>query len=516
MYPHTERLSNRYKYVFIGILLICYNTIFAQHEADNWILNRRVGLSFSSSEPTVISGTQLNYYNCPASISDRHTGQLLFYSDGLTVWDKENTIMPNGKNLKGSKLGTQSTLAIPRPSRNDLYYIFSLAEKGDENANNNYGLHYSVVDMSLRDGNGDVDPQFKNVLLEKEVNNKLTAVSHSNGRDYWIIAHGLNTDEFLVYLASPQGINLSRRISVGPTHSTQDRGDSGLSGTMKASPDGKHLACITTYLKDSELGRLEFYDFDNTTGIISNYKNLGDKYWIPVSTCFSPNNTKLYLTGYDYPGMKSCQFDLKDPQFGSTKYEPIPIQIFKKWGQDSALANIDGDLQLAPNGKIYGIINEGVFGGQAFNQMMVIDDPDSLGLDCKPHLINLEFGEGTRLTGFFPNFVTGVFNKSVDTIPSYEHKEFSCGYDLLLYPNPISKDWLTIEMDPGQWRKACFLRNLKVYDTRGILLFERTDINDTFKVNTSTWPSGVYVFVFDYSDSQGKRIGSVSKKVIVQ
>lgn len=504
--------------VLLAFLLLTHLQTSAQHQADNWILNRHVGLSFATGEPVPIYGTQLDYYNCPASVSDKTTGQLLFYSDGMSVWDRNNNLMPNGTDLKGSKLGPQSTLATPIPLRPNLYYLFSLAEKSDQYSNGNYGLWYSIVDMNLHNGMGDIPPNFKSILLEKEVNHKLTAVYHANGRDYWLITHGLNDDTFLVYLITPKGISLNKKIQVGPIHLAVERGDFGLSGTLKASPNGKHLACVTAITEDSQGGRFEFYDFDSKNGTISNYRSLGEKYMASFSTSFSPNSTKLYLTGDDYPGMTSCQFDLNNPLFGTSQYQPIPVQIYKKWGQDSVIRNIEGDLQMASNGKIYGIVREAAYGGQAFNQLMVIDYPDSLGLACKPRRIDLDYGEAAGPMAFLPNFITGIFDKSPPD-STFQYEDFTCGNDLLVYPNPLTDDWVTIEMDPKEWRQECNLNAVKVYDTRGILLYERTNISETFKINVRNWSAGIYIFEFHYyNGTEGNRTFSnrVTRKIVVQ
>ena len=59
---------------------------------------------------TQISNT-LGGYSC-ASISNAN-GQLLFYSDGERVWDKNNQLMPNGFGLSGGDASINTVLIIP-------------------------------------------------------------------------------------------------------------------------------------------------------------------------------------------------------------------------------------------------------------------------------------------------------------------------------------------------------------------------------------------------------------------
>ena len=57
-----------------------------------------------------------------SSISDSN-GQLLFYTDGVTVWDKNNAVMQNGTGLMGNGSSTQSALIVPCTC--DKYFIFT-------------------------------------------------------------------------------------------------------------------------------------------------------------------------------------------------------------------------------------------------------------------------------------------------------------------------------------------------------------------------------------------------------
>jgi hypothetical protein len=53
--------------------------------------------------PTIAPPIQTgSYIEGTASIADRITGDLLFYTDGQTVWNAQNQPMPNGSELAGS------------------------------------------------------------------------------------------------------------------------------------------------------------------------------------------------------------------------------------------------------------------------------------------------------------------------------------------------------------------------------------------------------------------------------
>ena len=108
------------------LLLFLLPTIsFSQKEAAIWYFGQYAGLDFNSGSPVVLTNGQLNTFEGCATISDG-TGALLFYTDGVTVWDRSHTIMPNGRRLLGDTSSTQSAIIIPRPNNTEQYYIFTV------------------------------------------------------------------------------------------------------------------------------------------------------------------------------------------------------------------------------------------------------------------------------------------------------------------------------------------------------------------------------------------------------
>jgi hypothetical protein len=109
---------------------------------------------------------------------------LLFYTDGTTVWNKQHQVMENGTDIGGDCAGyghasssTQSSIIIPHPGKENLYYIFTTDCAEDNYAN---GFRYSLVDISLQSELGAVT--VKNELLFASSTEKLAAVHHSDGK----------------------------------------------------------------------------------------------------------------------------------------------------------------------------------------------------------------------------------------------------------------------------------------------------------------------------------------------
>jgi hypothetical protein len=115
----------------------------AQGEANIWYFGDRAGLDFNSGSATVLNDGQINTLEGCSTISSS-SGQLLFYTDGSTVYDRTHQIMQNGTGLLGGSSSTQSSVIVPNPSNPNRYYIFTTSE-----ANQSTGVCYSEVDKPL-------------------------------------------------------------------------------------------------------------------------------------------------------------------------------------------------------------------------------------------------------------------------------------------------------------------------------------------------------------------------------
>ena len=166
------------------IILILISTIFcafAQNEGNIWYFGENAGLDFNSGTPVALTDGMLNTLEGCAVISDNN-GDLLFYTDGMTVYNKNHTIMPNGVGLLGNNSSTQSAIIVKKPGSANVYYIFTV----DGHTGAQGGLSYSEVDMTLNGGFGDINAT-KNILLIPQTSEKVTAIEHQNSSDFWIV-----------------------------------------------------------------------------------------------------------------------------------------------------------------------------------------------------------------------------------------------------------------------------------------------------------------------------------------
>ena len=378
--------------------MLVHFSISAQAEASKWYFGINAGLDFSSENPIALTNGELVTDEGCATISENN-GDLLFYTDGITVWDKQHNIMPNGTGLTGDSSSTQSAIIVPKPGDVSIFYIFTVDDLAGPN-----GLRYSEVNMTLNGGNGDITNQ-KNIELNAFTTEKISAVKHANGIDFWVVTHDWNNNNFLSYQVTTAGVNIVPVISsVGEEH-----GDNGLDskGYLKISPDASRLA-LASWSGNSVV---EIFDFDNTTGIVSNPILIGNGFFStgPASGAygieFSPDSNLLYVTDqnflFGFTTSRLFQFDL------TLSTANDMINSVTTLYDDSDTNTILGALQLAVDGKIYI--------ARAQEQFLdVIENPDEIGFasNYSQNAVSL----GNRFCGAgLPPFISSFFNFSIIT-----------------------------------------------------------------------------------------------------
>ena len=94
-------------------------------EGNIWYFGENAGIDFNSGVPISLNDGQLNTLEGCASIAD-YNGDLLFYTDGSLVYNKNHTIMPNGTGLFGNNSSSQSAIIVKKPASTSIYYIFTV------------------------------------------------------------------------------------------------------------------------------------------------------------------------------------------------------------------------------------------------------------------------------------------------------------------------------------------------------------------------------------------------------
>jgi hypothetical protein len=425
------------KYRLLFVLLLITTLTYSQQEASNWYFGKNAGIKFNpDGSVTPLSDGKLNTNEGCASISD-HTGNLLFYTDGRTVWDKNHLIMPNGDYFGGTGLfgdpsSTSSAMIIPKPGNLNIYYIFTLDEPHHENAavypnafsgiyndsdsgitpdnddGLNNGLNYSIVDLSKIGSNGSIGDitSRNNPLITYDTNpageeikykcsEKITAVKDASGNNYWVITQF--SDYFYAFKVTSSGVIATPVKSlVLPSVPTFGYRRNAI-GSLKSSPDGKKLAAAYDQIDTATSpfsnyrGSVYTYDFDSFTGIVMNPKmiiNEINAYGVEFS-----NDSKVLYASFNDPktAQTLAQFDLLSNDVLNSK-----VVLF------SHIHGI-GALQLAPNNKIY-------YSSYFVNTIGVINNPNILGLGCDFNPEGVKLASNTEHRKGLPPFVSSFFN----------------------------------------------------------------------------------------------------------
>ncbi len=386
-----------------------------QNHNRNWRFANGLGIDFNTPTPSLITGASNNAYETSSTISDRK-GNMVFYTDGRFVWDRTGAVMPNGSGLNGHESANQGALILPQPGSDSLYYVFHMWEFA-----NPIGLSYSVVDMSLRGGLGDVTAT-KNIFIEGPVTEQLSATLHANREDWWVVTHDWGNNQFHAYLLDSTGLNLTPVVSaIGNVFN--DNSVSSVSGseqavTIKFNHAGDKLASCTRKNK-----RVELFDFDNATGVISNQINLTGAVDIFYDSEFSPDDTRLYAV--DLIQRDIWQYDLTAGSPASINASATRIVDLS-----STFFNYFGELYLGPDGRIY--CNQ-----YQTNQLLVINNPNALGVACNPVQNGFSLGGGTgqislqNLPKVFP-----------DPDPKIEGPILLCADSVAEYRSNVGGQWI--------------------------------------------------------------------------
>ena len=428
------------KFNWLFLFLFLSIKSFSQGEASNWFFGSRAGIKFNADNTITVLSTNpnpigINTNEGCSSFSDSN-GNLLLYTDGRTVWDKNHLIMPNGNyefgtGLLGDPSSTQSGIIIPNPANPNIYYVFTVDEPHQSNAavypaqfsgtysesngstqtipdaddGYNNGLNYSIVDVSVIGSNGSVgdvtirnthlvtyDPNPTGQEIKYKSSEKITAVKAQNGLGYWVITHF--TDKSYAFKIDENGVNptpvISQNIPMVPISGYRRNAI----GQLKASPDGKKIAIAHNQIGtqtggSSSNGTVYLYDFNNQTGVVSN-PVLVMQNQNPYGVEFSAEVKKLYVSTNN----SVVQFNLESSDISASS-----VVVSGK---------SNGSLQLGPNKKIY----KANINSNNDATLDAINNPELDGAACGYQEQAVSLGTGISRFGL-PPFITSVFSSTI-------------------------------------------------------------------------------------------------------
>lgn len=337
-------------------------------ENANWYFGNYAGLRFTLNggairdlEPSYRFPSNINTSEGTLSYSDS-SGNLLFYGGGpltnpgtFEVYNKNYLEMPNSP-IIGDVSASQCGIILNAPNQANNYYIFTISSN---DAGPFEGFRYSIIDLTLDSGLGDIISTQKNIPIKGPVqfehstydsalmpSEQITAVPKCNGSDYWIlVVNGFKTmpnsgTEILVYSLDSSGLNYvsQSNLSLIPNSLTKYT-----QGELCASPDGNWLFLLGNILR-----------FNKANGNISLYRSvkidyhdstlLGEKMF---AASFSPNSKLIYVGEIDTSDVNQksnlFQFNLESSN------DSLSRKLVTKFPYNYSFYQI----QLGPDSKIY-------------------------------------------------------------------------------------------------------------------------------------------------------------------
>jgi len=366
----------------------------AQRDINIWYFGNRAGLDFNippgtPTTPAEVTTSAMAGSEGSALVTDRATGALLFYTNGIQVFDRNNAPMPGATGasvLGGGGSSTQAAIVVPDPGNPNLYFIFTTPDQGLSFA------EFSIVDMTQRGGLGDVTvrrqplPTLGGTSPPARVCEKVAATRDAAGTGFWILFHeftpaAAGANAIYAYHLSNTGIDAVQVSNVGTAISNNP---SFARGEMKVSPDGTWLATA------NETQVAELFRFNNATGAVTFVATLdaGQQHY---GVSFSPNSRLLYINdGWVGTGRNVDQFDLSDPIAGSILASRVRIGT-------STAGNLGG-MQIGPDGRIYCAHNSAT-------TLSVINCPNVPGTGCNFVDVGFTFTGGRSSSWGLPNLI---------------------------------------------------------------------------------------------------------------
>ncbi len=477
--------------VSLFILLYTNHLLFAQLYDKTWVCGTYIGtVTFSASQ--IDTASYYPFRNCRNNLGcvSNNNGDFMFFSEGVNVYSYDGSLMTNGTELADNSVSNSFYYGLPDaqnvivlPKRNNQYWIIHQSQSDLAFASQPWyftdRLYYSVVDMSLQGGKGEVTEKRTLVKAGSFMDGHMTACQHANGRDWWLVQRRYNFNIYYIYLVTPDSISLVREQQIGAISQEPDA-----VGQSEFSPDGTKYATITS------ISPLIVLDFDRCEGTFSNPQSIN----IPIDTfmfygiqniiggggyglCFSPDSRSIYVNSF----YKLRQYDLFAGNVDSSE------QLIFFWTDSNETHGQFDQMHLAPNGKIY------IANYQGFTKALhVINSPDSLGLACSFVKWGLPIATINAIViPNMPHFRMGALAGSgCDTITGLtESANGNLNSPIRVYPNPASD---IVEIDVMSYSQYHPLQQFYLYDVQGRLVKQLALPYLSAQLKVNDLPAGSY------------------------
>ncbi len=467
---------------FIIIISFCFfQNIYSQFDSE-WVLGTRGGvvLNFEGANPVVKNFNEdFSLRTANASICD-DDGNLLFYSNGCKIFNKNFEVMSNGDSLGyptnpfcnngfGSPL-SQSAMIIPHHNSIEKYILVHSEFSADSLDLSN--LFVSIIDMDSNNGLGEVILKREVILTDAISRSGFEMTRHRNGEDWWIIVPKIQSNCYNVLLLAEEGITNTDVYCLGTYWSLND-----VQGQMDVSPNGEKFGRFIY-----EHG-LNIYDFNNSTGELSSPYRIDFGFTDTIfhtGIIFSPNSKFVYASTFN----DVFQFDITDVDILASRVNiaslstPDTILFPTRFNQGA----------IAANGKIY------IGGTIQYNHLHVIHNPDCKGINSNLEQYAIEINKVPHFSAngvpHIPHFRSQPQNIDCDTVNVITNTNQIAKQNIehYIYPNPFLD---ILDITVGELTTGF---TFKMYDLLGKELLAIDAVSSSIQIDLGYVLDGMYFY----------------------
>jgi hypothetical protein len=480
-------------HIFIFLNIVC-SLVYCQKYNHQWPYgygsNLPLNFGFSmidfnnQSVSVAVLGELDNFdFGDNGSFICNKNGQLQLMSNNCTIRDRNFNIVENSDTLTPGVTwdnfcadgdgypSSQNALFLPEIDNDTVYYLLHkdryLSNQFQDVICQNFYL--SIV---IKKQNGKYYLKERKKIRSGVLGvSKVTATLNADGTKWWTFITDFNSNKFYAY-------------EIGGAELISPPVQSILGISITNDETGLAQACFSTDSKILAINNrpptgVMLYDFDNATGIFSNYRSINYQNLIPNSpegVAFSPNNRFLYLTAARH----IWQMDLMPENSADSIYDMGEVSLPDETGWPIGV----GNMALGPDCRVY------VGPGTTTYYIHVIHHPDQKCPDCNFEIKAIR--SPTILHFDLPNTINYLPNGQCDDsiswgiVPAYaapneENK-------VVLFPNP-AKDVINIKSS------IIGRGEIELYDVSGRLLAQKSIDESMAQIDVSAFPNGIYFYV---------------------
>ncbi|HLG34894.1 MAG TPA: PKD domain-containing protein [Bacteroidia bacterium] len=380
----------------IVLIALIFINVEAYGQLSKWLVHETNGqlhlIDFTTPSPTISNpapGYGLGGDEEVNIMTDANNNVLFSLVSNSTtnieVRDRNWVVMPNGNGLLGHNSTLESCI-VRIPCSTNKYYIIHFQTDVTRN------LYYSIVDMSLNGGFGDVSVQ--NTFLGTGYDEALSVSHQMPNGCRWLLTSKATGNNYEIYrfLISQTGIGSPTLIATVPCSVPAF-----IAHEIEISHNNTKVA-MSTMLSASTSPDVVVWDFDLLSGTLSNPQNFSVSSQPVVGVEFSPDNTKIYWrTNITTDNSELGRIDL----LTSTS-----ALINSSFGRFGTL------IETAGNGKLYATHNYNI------DYLSEIANPDAANIASIGFTFNSIFVSSSGTRPGLPNAVDGELPGSTTT-PQY-------------------------------------------------------------------------------------------------